>query len=115
MIAWCLIGPAWVTLTFVVVPLQAARTRQHEYDADYAAARAGDYYREGLKRALISLSALEGGRTGWEAAIAATHPPTALRIERLVSSDEALRRCQVVVDRARGYDLQPGPELHSAS
>lgn len=37
------------------------------------------------------LSAFECGRTGWEAALSATHPPTALRIERLqpASADDA--------------------------
>jgi len=33
--------------------------------------------------ALRKMGAFEGGRTGWEQAMTATHPPTELRIEAL--------------------------------
>jgi hypothetical protein len=36
-----------------------------------------------LSSALSKLGAFESGRTGWEAAMAATHPPLALRLEAL--------------------------------
>lgn len=82
----------WAAAVVVVIPVQAMSVRAQEYEADAAAAAAGDAYREGLRTALLRLSALEGGRTGWEAAIAAQHPPTALRVERLASPDEVAMR-----------------------
>ncbi len=92
LIAW----PIWITLRLFVIPVQGLRQRDHEYAADAAATGAGAYYRDGLKAALAQDATLESGRTGWEEAIAATHPPTALRIERLISPEEAARRRDVL-------------------
>ncbi len=92
--------PILIVLNFFVAPVQQLRGRGHEYTADAAATAAGPYYREGLKSALAVVgAALEPGRTGWEKTIAATHPPTALRIERLISQEEAGQRAEVL---ARG-------------
>ncbi len=88
LIAW----PIWITVRLFVVPVQGMRQREHEYAADAAATAAGTYFREGLKSLLAKRIAFEKGRTGWEEAITAAHPPTALRIERLISPDEAARR-----------------------
>jgi hypothetical protein len=41
-----------------------------------------------LAQALTTLGAFEGGRTGWEQAIVATHPPTELRIDRLLPAHD---------------------------
>lgn len=88
LIAW----PIWITVRLFVVPVQGVRQREHEYTADAATLSAGAYFREGLKSLLATHIAFEKGRTGWEEAITAAHPPTALRIERLISPDEAARR-----------------------
>lgn len=70
-----------VTVRRIVMPMQAADWRRCEYRADAAAKAAG--YGEGLHRALGHLRDFDGARTGWEAAVLATHPPTELRLERL--------------------------------
>lgn len=88
LIAW----PLWITVRLFVMPVQGRRQREHEYAADAAATGAGAYYRDGLKAALAQDVAFERGRTGWEQALTAAHPPTALRIERLISPEEAARR-----------------------
>jgi hypothetical protein len=66
----------------VIAPLVARTQREAEYRADSAVAKAG--YGAALALALEKLSYFEAGRTGWEAAITATHPPIELRIEALV-------------------------------
>lgn len=53
----------------------------YEYEADAAAARIG--LATSLSLALRKMGAFEGGRTGWEQTMAATHPPTELRLEAL--------------------------------
>ncbi len=95
-VAFLLAWPIVVVVNFFVVPVQQARGREHEYAADAAATAAGAYYRDGLKVALAKDDPLEPARTGWEEAIAAAHPPTALRIERLISPEEAARRRDVL-------------------
>jgi Zn-dependent protease with chaperone function len=70
------------TMRGLVVPVHARHWRACEYAADAAAAAAG--YGDGLYRALASLRAsFDGARSGWEASMLATHPPTELRLERL--------------------------------
>ena len=88
-LAWCLLWPSWILTRLLIVPAVAARTRRQEYEADAAAAE--NNRGPALISALKKLSAFECGRTGWEAALSATHPPTALRIERLqpASADDA--------------------------
>jgi len=95
-IAYCVIWPVWVVVRLLVAPLQGIRSRTNEYAADAAATAAGTVYRDGLRAALLKLSAFEPGRTGWEAAMVATHPPIALRIERIISPEEVARRADVV-------------------
>jgi len=67
-------------------------------------------YREGLRRALTKLSIIEAPHTGWEAALIRSHPPMALRVERLVSPQEAAHRAEVVTawatEQARRQDGQ---------
>jgi Zn-dependent protease with chaperone function len=70
------------TMRGLVVPVHARHWRSCEYAADAAAAAAG--YGDGLYRALAQLRAsFDGARSGWEASMLATHPPTELRLERL--------------------------------
>jgi Zn-dependent protease with chaperone function len=80
-VGWMFLWPSWVLTKLVIVPITAKRQREHEYEADAAAKAAG--YGESLASALRTMSAFEGGRTGWEQALAATHPPTELRLEAL--------------------------------
>jgi Zn-dependent protease with chaperone function len=82
-VAWLLFWPAWVTTKLVVIPIMASASQRHEYEADAAVARLGDDYRLGLRRALDEFTVWEKPRTGWEDALAATHPPIELRLERL--------------------------------
>jgi Zn-dependent protease with chaperone function len=81
LIGWAIAWPAWVILRLVIAPAVAASQRRYEYDADAAAAQLG--YAAALISALRKMGAFEGGRTGWEQAMMATHPPTELRIEAL--------------------------------
>jgi Zn-dependent protease with chaperone function len=78
---WFIAWPAWVITKFILVPLTAHTQRGYEYAADAAAARIG--LATQLSSALKKMGAFEGGRSGWEQAMAATHPPTELRLEAL--------------------------------
>jgi Zn-dependent protease with chaperone function len=112
-VAWLVFWPVNLTIRFVIAPLHGRYSRAYEYDADAAAAAAGVLYREGLRRALTKLSIIEAPRSGWEAALIRSHPPTALRVERLVSLQEAARRADVVtawvIDQARRQAGQTNP------
>jgi Zn-dependent protease with chaperone function len=81
LLGWLIAWPMWVIIKLVITPIVASRQRNYEYAADAAAAKIG--YAADLSSALRKLGAFEGGRTGWERAMAATHPPTELRIEKL--------------------------------
>jgi Zn-dependent protease with chaperone function len=81
LIGWVIAWPAWVILTIVIAPTVAVSQRRYEYAADAAAAKLG--YAAAMISALRKMGAFEGGRTGWEEAMTATHPPTELRIEAL--------------------------------
>lgn len=94
--AWLVFWPMWVVMHGIVIPAQAGWMRQAEYEADAGAMAAGDAYRDGFRAVLLKTAALEQGRTGWEKAITATHPPTALRVERLISLAEAQRRADIL-------------------
>jgi Zn-dependent protease with chaperone function len=83
-LAWIFLWPTWVT-TKLVVMVMATQSRRCEYEADARVASLGDDYRLGLRRALDNLREWEKPRTGWEDAVAATHPPIELRLERLES------------------------------
>ncbi len=104
-LAWLVFWPVNLTVRFVIAPVHGRYSRAYEFAADASAADAGVLYREGLRRALTKLSIIEAPRTGWEAALIRSHPPTALRVERLVSPQEAARRADVVtawaVEQAR--------------
>jgi len=80
-IGWVIAWPAWTIIRFAIVPVISASQRRMEYEADAAAAELG--YGAQLSAALRKMSVFESGRTGWENTIAATHPPTELRIEAL--------------------------------
>jgi len=80
-IGWIIAWPAWVITKLILVPVTASTQRGYEYEADAAAARIG--LAVPLSTALRKMGAFEGGRTGWEQTMAATHPPTELRLEAL--------------------------------
>jgi len=80
-IGWAILWPTWVLMNLVIGPAVGARARQHEYDADAAAAQLG--LSEAMVSALRQVAMFEAGRTGWEQVMMASHPPTALRIEAL--------------------------------
>jgi Zn-dependent protease with chaperone function len=71
-----------VTTRRIVIPVQASTWRDAEYRADAIAAQAG--YGGPLRRALGYVrQSFDGQRSGWDAAVLATHPPTELRLEAL--------------------------------
>lgn len=81
-LVWAAFWPVFVTVQYLVVPMQAADSRQAEYRADQGAARAG--HRAGMRRVLTRFRrSFEGGRNGWVAAVCASHPPNELRLELL--------------------------------
>ena len=80
-IAWFVAWPAWIMTKVIIAPLSARTQRQYEYEADAAAYALG--LGSQLASALTKMDGIESGRTGWEAAMAAEHPPTKLRIEAL--------------------------------
>lgn len=86
-LGWFLLWPAWLLTRLVIKPLVAHRARVGEYEAD-AAAKAGGY-REALINALTYLGDFEGGRSGWEQVLTATHPPSELRLEALEGLESA--------------------------
>jgi hypothetical protein len=61
--------------------MTAASHRRYEYEVDNAALEIS--FGTELSAALRKMTAFEGGRTGWEQAMAATHPPVELRLEAL--------------------------------
>ena len=79
--ALVLLWPAYALTRLVIEPLVAERSRGQEYEADRAARAAG--YGEALREALTHLGEFEGGRSGWEQVLTATHPPIELRLEAL--------------------------------
>jgi Zn-dependent protease with chaperone function len=81
LIGWVLLWPALVLVRFLIVPLVRANARHQEYECDAAAKAAG--YGDALHQALQVLGDFEGGRSGGEQVLAATHPPTELRLEAL--------------------------------
>ena len=85
LIGWAVAWAPWVIVRLVLAPMSAATQRRYEYEADAAAASIG--CASALSSALSKIGAFESGRTGWERAIAATHPPVALRIEALATDD----------------------------
>jgi Zn-dependent protease with chaperone function len=86
LIGWAISWAPWIIIKFVLAPMAAATQRRYEYEADEGAASIG--LSNALSSALSKIGAFESGRTGWERAIVATHPPTALRIEALETAGE---------------------------
>lgn len=115
---WVVFWPVWVASKLVVVPLMAKRSRQYEYDADARAADFGDPFRLGLRRALDELSVWEIPRTGWEDVLAATHPPTEHRLERLEAgwgSQPAVAVARPAVQRQPPQQVEPAAPETAAS
>lgn len=83
-LGWLIAWPAWVILRVGVAPAVGSVQRRYEYEADAAAGALG--LAPSLITALRKMSAFERGRTGWEQALTATHPPTELRVEALQPS-----------------------------
>jgi len=81
LVGWVIAWPAALMIKFLIVPVVSSSQRRYEYGADAAAARIG--YAGSLSSALRQMAVWESGRTGWEQAMAATHPPTELRLEAL--------------------------------
>jgi Zn-dependent protease with chaperone function len=76
-----LLLPLRFVLRYAFLPLRARESRDGEYRADQGAVFAG--LAAGLSAALTGFRELEPGRSGWDEAICATHPPIELRLERL--------------------------------
>ena len=91
-IAWCLFWPIHLIVRVMVAPMFARYSRSYEFLADASVAACGPAYREGLRSALSTIAMIEAPRTGWESTLVRSHPPTPLRLERLVSPEEAARR-----------------------
>lgn len=91
-LGWFFLWPTWVVTKLVLAPLATSHDRLHEYEADRSTALLGEEYRLGLRRALAELAAWEAPRTAWEEAVAATHPPIELRLERLETPSDDWKR-----------------------
>jgi hypothetical protein len=63
------------------MPLQRLDTRRAEFRADQGAVLAGHLV--AMRSVLLARKSFEVGRSGWEEAVCATHPPVELRLERL--------------------------------
>lgn len=111
-----------ISVRLIVAPLVGLRSREHEYEADDAAARGG--YGEGLYRSIEQVRELEPGRGGWQQALARTHPPVELRLEALEGGDdtgslggllELCPECEAPAVEGQRYCHQCGHELATAA
>ncbi|MEV4724583.1 M48 family metalloprotease [Micromonospora humida] len=73
--------PVLLTMRYVVLPCHRRDVRAAEYRADAGAVLAG--HREGMRSMLERRRSFETGRSGWDEAVCATHPPSELRLDRL--------------------------------
>ena len=80
-VIWIIAWPAWLLVKFPITLAVRSDMRRQEFEADAAVKRLGGG--PSLITALSFLSMFEGGRTGWENALYATHPSTDQRIDRL--------------------------------
>lgn len=79
---WLLAWPFILTVAVVIVPAQRSASRRAEYQADAGAVMAG--WRGGLRQVLTRYrDSFDGARDGWDATVAAEHPPNELRLERV--------------------------------
>jgi Zn-dependent protease with chaperone function len=100
-----LLWPVLVTVHYGVIPIQAGVWRRAEYRADAIAAAAG--YGSGLRTALTYMRrSFDGSRSGWDAAICATHPPNELRLEALEEAGRTypLREDHPLLRALPGFD-----------
>ena len=100
--------PVLVTVKYVVMPLQAMDTRRAELRADQGAVLTG--HRAGMRRVLGRHRSFEGGRSGWDEAVCATHPPAELRLEQLEAPGKAYPLPEDALTRERADDEVPSPE-----
>ncbi|WBB67340.1 M48 family metalloprotease [Micromonospora sp. WMMD812] len=80
-VVFLLFWPVLLTMRYVVLPLHARDVRAAEYRADLGAVLAGHV--EGMRSVLERRRSFETGRSGWDEAVCATHPPHELRLDRL--------------------------------
>ncbi|WKU07493.1 M48 family metalloprotease [Micromonospora sp. HUAS LYJ1] len=73
--------PVLLTMRYLVLPCHRRDVRAAEYRADAGAVLAG--HREGMRSMLERRRSFETGRSGWDEAVCATHPPSELRLDRL--------------------------------
>lgn len=73
--------PVLLTMKYVVLPLHSRDVRTAEYRADAGAVLAG--HAQGMRDMLERRKSFESGRSGWDEAVCATHPPSELRLDRL--------------------------------
>ncbi|WP_229400141.1 M48 family metalloprotease [Micromonospora okii] len=73
--------PVLLTMKYAVLPLHSRDVRAAEYRADAGAVLAG--HARGMRDMLERDRSFEVGRSGWDAAVCATHPASELRLERL--------------------------------
>ncbi|MDG4840554.1 M48 family metalloprotease [Micromonospora sp. WMMD967] len=73
--------PVLLTMRYVVLPLHARDVRAAEYRADLGAVLTGQV--EAMRRILERRLSFETGRSGWDEAVCATHPPHELRLDAL--------------------------------
>lgn len=73
--------PVLLTMRFVVLPCHRRDVRAAEYRADAGAVLAGHV--AGMRSMLERRRSFETGRSGWDEAVCATHPPSELRLDRL--------------------------------
>ncbi|WP_231932872.1 M48 family metalloprotease [Micromonospora rifamycinica] len=73
--------PVLLTMRYLVLPCHRRDVRAAEYRADAGAVLAG--HREGMRAMLERRRSFETGRSGWDEAVCATHPPSELRLDRL--------------------------------
>lgn len=85
MVTFTVWSATWAVLfpvRFLIISAQAADARAAEYLADAGAVAAG--HRAGMRTCLARRTgSTDGGRSGWERAIRALHPPNELRLEEL--------------------------------
>ncbi len=103
-----LFWPFLLTVRYVVMPLQAMDTRRAELRADQGAVLTG--HRAGMRRVLSRHRSFEGGRTGWDEAVCATHPSAELRLEQLEEPGRAYPLPEDAALREPAGDERPVPE-----